>query len=214
MGGGAAQGGAEHFFMELGQLPAQGNPAVRSENSGHVLQGGQKLMGRFVEHHGAGLRSQGVQVLLPAFFCRGEEALKGEAAGGQAGDAQGRDDGAGTGYGGDGNARLGAQPDQVLAGVGDGGGACVGDQGAHLSGLHPLQELLAPGRLVVLVIADQGLFDLQEVQQPQGDPGVLRGDEVGLRQDFPAAGGDVSQIADGRRDQIQHTGHGQSPSSM
>ena len=36
-----AQCGADHFLVELGQLPAQGDPAVRTEDGGHIFQSGQ-----------------------------------------------------------------------------------------------------------------------------------------------------------------------------
>ena len=60
--------------------------------------------------------------MLPAaFFVGGQKALEAEAPGRQAGDAQRRDRRAGAGNGADAHARLCAERDQILAGIGDGG---------------------------------------------------------------------------------------------
>ena len=63
----------------------------------------------------------------------GEEALKGEPPGIQPRHRQGGDGGAAAGDGLHGDAALGAELYQIRAGVGDGGGARVGDQGAGLA---------------------------------------------------------------------------------
>ena len=132
----------------------------------------------------------------------GQEALKGEPPGGQAADGQGVDGGAAAGDGQHLHAAFRAQPHQVLAGVGDGRGPGVGHQGAGLACQQPLQNGLTGGDVVVLVIADQGLFDLKVVQQLYGYPGILRRDKIHGLQRLHRPGGEVPQVADGGGDQI------------
>ncbi len=157
-------------------------------------------MGRLIEDHRPILRRQPLQALAALLFLRREKALEGEAGRGQAGDAQGRDGSAGAGDGADRDALLGAEPDQSLAGVGDRGAACVRDQGAALPRLQTGQDLRPALGLVVLVVADQGLFDFQMIEQPDRDAGVLGGNEIHGAQRLGGTGGDVAQVADRRRD--------------
>jgi hypothetical protein len=49
----------------------------------------------------------------------------------------------------------------------------------------------------MLIVADEAFFDTQMVQKLQRYTGVLRSNEVYAFQCFPAADGDISQIADG-----------------
>ena len=92
--------------------------------------------------------------------------------------------------------------DELQYRVGDGGAARVRHQGAALPGQQPLQDPGAALLFVVLMVAHQGLFDPQVVQQLQGHAGVLGGDEVRRLQGLGAAPGNVPQIADGRGDQV------------
>ena len=45
--------------MELGELPAEGEAAVRAEGVPEVGEGGPELVGGLVEEHGALLRLEG-----------------------------------------------------------------------------------------------------------------------------------------------------------
>ena len=137
-----------------------------------------------------------------AFFVDGEEALEGEASGGQTADGQGVDGGAAAGNGPDLHAVFCAQPHQILAGVRDGGGAGVRHQSAGFPGQQSIQNALPGGDVIVLVIADQRLFHAEMVQKLHGHTGVLRGDEVRVFQRFHRTGGEIPQIADGRSYQI------------
>ena len=193
--------------MEFGQLPAQAHRAIRPETGCQILQRGGELVGGFVENHGPPLLGQGFQMLPAAFFGGGEKTLKAEPPGGLPGDAQGGDGGAGTGDGAHRDSRLGALFDQIFSRVGNGGAACVGNQGAGLAVQNPLDDLVSFEGLVMLVVADKAFFDAQMIQQFQGDPGILGGDEVRLFQGFPAPDGDVPQIADGGGNEIEHSGH-------
>ena len=126
-------------------------------------------MGRFVEDHGAGFVLQGVQMLPTAFLVDGEEALEGEASGGQTADGQGVDGGAAAGDDDDRHAVFRAEPHEALPGVGDGGSTGVRHQGTALSRQEPLEDGLPGGDLVVLVIADERLADKVPLLYVQGD---------------------------------------------
>ena len=85
------------------------------------------------------------------------------------------------------------------------------DQGAGLTVQDPLHNFIAFESLVMLVVADEAFFDTQVIQQLQRNPGILRGDEVGIFQGFPAAGGDIPQIADGSGNKVKHSSHNGPP---
>ena len=59
----------------------------------------------------------------------------------------------------------------------------------------------------MLVVADKAFFDAEMVQQLQGYAGILRRDKVRIFQCFTAALGNVTQITDGGRNEILHSGH-------
>ena len=51
--GSLCQGSAADLLVELGQLPTQGDTAVRAEGGGEVLQRGEELVGSLVKEYGA-----------------------------------------------------------------------------------------------------------------------------------------------------------------
>ena len=112
--------------MELGQLPAQGDPPV-PEGGQEVVQGGAEAVGRLVEEDGPLLAQQALEPLLPLGLVHRQEPLEDEPLRRQSADRQGGDEGAAAGDGLNGHAVFGAQAYQVLAGVADGGGADLGD---------------------------------------------------------------------------------------
>ena len=193
--------------MELAQLPAEADGTFRAEYLHHVLQGIHQLVGRFVKNHGALFCPQGRKMLPAAFFAHGEEALKAKPAGGLPGNAQCGDGGTGTGNGADGDACGGTFLHQILTGVRDGGASCIGNQGAGLTGQNPLHNAASLEGFVMLVIAYKGLFDFQVVEQLQGYPGVLCGDEIRIFQGLPGTQGNVSQVSNGGGNQIKYSGH-------
>ena len=164
-------------------------------------------MGRLVEHHGPRFAGQLLQRGAALALAGGQEALEGETPGVQTRYGQRGDGGAAAGYGLHRHAVFGAQRHQLLPGIADSRRTGVRYQRAGLACQQPGQNGLSRRRPVVLVIADQRLFDVEVIQQLDGHAGVLGGDKVRLRQRLHGAGGEVPQIADGRGDQIQHTSH-------
>ncbi len=153
--------------MELGQLPAKGDPAVRAEGLRQVRQSSPELVGSLVEDHGPPLVPEALQMLPAALFGDGQKALESEPPRGQAADRQGADGGAAAGDGQHRHAVLRAEADQGLAGVRDGGSPGVGYQGAALPRQQAGEDGLPGGDMIVLVVADQRLFDPEVVQQLQ-----------------------------------------------
>ena len=148
---------------------------------------------------------------LAVFLVHRQKTLEGKPPRGLAGDGQGGHQGAGPGNGAHWNTRSAALGHQLLPGVGDGGGARVGDQGTALPGLEPVQDSLPAGPGVVPVVGDHRLFKPQVVEQLHRHPGVLGGDKVRLFQCLRHPPGDIPQVADGSRDQIQRTAQPCSP---
>ena len=95
--GSLCQGSAADLLVELGQLPTQGDTAVRAEGGGEVLQRGEELVGSLVKEYGALFPPQGFQPLPAVPPVDGEKALEHEAAGRQAADCQGTDASAAAG---------------------------------------------------------------------------------------------------------------------
>ena len=198
--------GADGLLVDLAQLPAQGGGPV-TEDVQQIRQGGVQLVGRLVENHGALLPGQGLEALPPLPPAGGEEALEGEASGGQAREGQGADQGAAPGNSDDVHPVLGAQAHQLLPRVADGGHPRVGYQSAALPGQQPAQHRLAGGGAVVLMVADQTLFQAKMVEKLQGDPGVLGGDEIRGGEGLQGPGAQVPQVPDGRGHQVERSGH-------
>ena len=187
--------------MELCQLPAQGHRPV-PQHLQHVRQGGPQLVGRLVEHHGALLAPQLLQPGAALLFVGGQKPLEAESSGGQPRHRQGAHGGAAAGDGLHGDVLLSAQAHQVLSGIADGRGSGVRHQGAALPRQQTLRNGGACGGPVVLVITDQGLADVEVVQQPQGHPGILGGDKIRRPQCFHRPGRQVPQVADRRCHQV------------
>ena len=170
---------------------------VRPEGLRQVGQCGGQLVGGLVEDHSPLLPPEGLQVAAAVLLVHGQKALEGEPAGGQAGHRQGGDQGAGAWYGHHRDVPLRTLGHQLLPRVGHRRGTRVGDQGPVLPGEQALQHRLPAGAGVVAVVGEQGLFQPQVVEQLQGHPGVLGGEEVHRLQRLGAPPGDVPQVADG-----------------
>ena len=155
-----------------------------------------------MEDHGPLLLLEAFQVGPAVLLVHGQKALEGEPGGGQARDRQGVHKGAGPRNGHHRDILGGTLGHQLLAGVADGRGAGVGDQGAALPGQQTGDQLIPPGVGIVAVIAHHGLLDVQVVQELHRHPGVLCGDEIHRPQGVSRPKGHVAQVPDGGGDQI------------
>ncbi len=126
----------------LVSFPAQRCRPV-SQQRQHIRQRGPQLVRRLVEHHGALLCQPG-QSLPPLLFVGREETLKGKPPGGKSGDGQRAHRRAAARHGLHRDAVFAAEPDEILARVGDGGRAGVRHQRTRLPGQQPGQKYARP----------------------------------------------------------------------
>ena len=93
--------------MQLGQFPAEADPAVCTKSIPKIFQCRYQLVGRFIENHGPLLFLQALQMLPAALLGSGQETFETEPPRCLTGDAQGSNGGAGAGNGADGDAGSG-----------------------------------------------------------------------------------------------------------
>ena len=77
---GLAERGFCYLLVQLCQLAAKGNAALRPKGLYQIGQRSAQLMRRFVEHHGAHFVFDGLQVVLTALFIDAQKALKRKSA--------------------------------------------------------------------------------------------------------------------------------------
>ena len=136
-----------------------------------------------------------------------QEAAEVERVGGQAGAGQRGERGRGTRHGLHRDAGIDGGAHQAVAGVGDQRHAGVGDQRDHGAADEAGSEFFGALRLVVVVIAHRRLVDIVVIQQFARLPRVFARDQVGLAQHADGAIGDVLEVPDGRRHEVEQTGH-------
>ena len=183
--------------MQLGQLARERQTAILAEGGGEVAQCRAQLVRRFVEDHGTLLALERVQMLAPRLFIHGKKALEAPAPGRQTACGERADRSAAAGDRDDRNIVLGAQRDQILAGVGDGRRAGVGHERTGLAAEHPLEHDFTACAAVVFIIGDHRLAGkLTGGQQLLRNARVLGGDEVDRAEDLACTGRKIAQIAD------------------
>ncbi len=96
-----------------------------------------------------------------------------------------------------------ASATRLIAGVGDQRRAGVGDQRQRLALPHAPKRARARLGGVVLVIGDERGLDRVVVEQPARDAGVLGEDRIGGGERLERPNGDVAEVADRRRDDVQ-----------
>ena len=156
-----------------------------------------------MKKHGAVFLLQSRQLLFSLRFIGGQKSFKAETGGGKTRQGQGVNAGATAGNTGDRNAPLGAQCDQILARIGDGGRSRIGDQGAGLPVLEAFDDLRAALAAVVLVIRDHWLGDAEISEQTGGIAGIFCRNKVNAGQHFDGAQRKIVQVSDGSGNQIQ-----------
>ena len=205
-----AEGGLPDVLVQLGQLAAEGDAAVRTEGVRQVVQCGAQLVGRFVEDDRALFLQKIGQPLLFLLAVHGQKALEHPAGGVLPGDGQRRHAGRRRRHRHHLDAPGQRVPHDHFARVGDAGHSGVTAQRAALPCLDALQNGLTLLQSV-LIVADHGLFQAQKVQQLHGHAGVLGGNEVCRAKGGGHPGRHVVQIADGRCHDIKSSCHNLPP---
>ena len=122
-------------------------------------------MRRFVKDQGMGILLKAVE-MLPAVFAVGrEKALKRESGGDKPADAKGAYRGARAGNNDGPDAGRRRKTDDVLARVGDAGHSGVRNDRDIFSVLHPFDDRFPAFAKVVLMVADERLFDVEIIEQ-------------------------------------------------
>ena len=98
-----------------------------------------------------------------------------------------------------GNGRL----DDPFARIADARCAGISDQRDLLTAPESFEDFLSAFGFVELKIAEQWFGDVKMFQQPAAMPRVFRSDHIAFAQNPQRARGDVLEIADGCRDEIQ-----------
>ena len=195
----------QSFLEFFGQLAAEGDPAV-AQGLVELLEGAPQVMGRLVEDGRALLSLQLGQNIPPLLLIGRQKSLEAESSGGHARHGQRRDQRAGSREGGHADPLLDAFCGDHFAGVGDGGCAGVGDDGDILAALEFADQFVRLCVLIIFVIAGEGFFDLEVVEQAQGVARILRRDQVHLPEGLQDALCDVAEIADRGRAEVKRAG--------
>jgi hypothetical protein len=95
-------------------------------------------------------------------------------------------------------------PHEQVARVGDARHAGIADHGDRLALPQELDDPLAGPILVELVERELRLLDVEVLEQQSGLARVLAGDIVDLPQRLKRADGDIAEVADRCRDQVEH----------
>src|SRR5438105_4746771 len=106
-----------------------------------------------------------------------------------------------------GNANLARLLHQPVPGIGNQRSPCIRYQGNVFTGLEVAQQVGRPSTFVVLVIAQQRLRDAVTIQQLAGLPGVFTRDQIHFAQNPDGSKGDVLQVSDGCRNNVERTAH-------
>ncbi|HPM62621.1 MAG TPA: hypothetical protein PK955_09100, partial [Methanoregulaceae archaeon] len=169
-----------------------------------VPQGSEDPSRRLVKYEGHRQVLQVPEQRLSPARLRGQEAAEGEAVRRQSRDGQGRDRCGGSGHRHDGDLGLDGLPDQAVSGVGDQGRSGIGDIGDGLTCQKPADQPLGLFLFDLVVEAGQGRGDPVMTEQDPRSPSVLAGDQFGRSEDIKRTKGDISEVADGHRDQEYH----------
>ena len=142
--------------MQLCQFAANGQLAV-AQRVLQLRERAHQAVRRFVQDRGALFRFERLEPFGALPLLHRKKALEAKPPRRQPRHSERRDRRAAARHCDHRNAVFRAQAHQILAGVGDGGAAGVGHQGAALTVKQPLQDAGPAGGLVVLVVSDQAL---------------------------------------------------------
>ena len=143
--------------MQLGQLPAQGNGALRAKGGAQVVQCSAQLVGGLIKNHGAGLPLQKFQPLAALLFGHRQKALKHKPGGILPRNRQRRHAGTGTRHRRYRNAAGNGVFHDLLTGVADAGHTGVRAERAALPRFNAVQNCRAMVQRM-LIIAHHRLF--------------------------------------------------------
>ena len=147
-------GAAADLLVILGEFAAQRHAAVRAEGFQQVVHGVGDAVQRLIEHDGARFRLEHAQMLHALGVLAWQESFVAEAVGGQAGQAQCVEYGAGAGGAGDGQVAFDGAAHDGQTGIVDGGHAGVGNHQHGRTDFHVVEQAVGLIAFVVVVVGD------------------------------------------------------------
>ena len=106
-----------------------------------------------------------------------------------------------------GDIKVSAHSDQILARIGDTGHTCIGYHRTALPALQAAYDIFRNVWCRMLVIAEQRLFYIKMIEKLDGNSCILGTDEIHFRQDPDSSVGDILQIADGCSHNVKFSWH-------
>ncbi len=132
-----------------------------------------------------------------------QKALEEKAIRWQTGDAQGRDDGRGSGHGIDWVSGIVALTNQSITRVGNRRRTGVAYQGNPFAACEFCEKMRANSLRIVIVVGYEIGFVAEMMHKLSGNPAILTSDDIDVGQDTSCPRCDVFEIANGRCDHIE-----------
>ncbi len=199
-----AEAAAIERLESFGEFTRDTGAPCRATGRGQVREATGDAMRRLVDHERARFRRELGEASPSRGRASGQKSLEAEAIAGQAGGGERRDRGAGPRYGRDDDASLGGGRDEQVARIAHERRAGVGNEGDALAVAQAADELRHAGPLVVLVQRNERPLKTELPEQAPAMPRVLGGNRGSSRENLARSGGNVAQVADRRRDDVEH----------
>ncbi len=193
-------------LVAFGELPADRPGAARAAHGREVLQGGPDASGRLVDQRTSRVGADPGEPFAPLASRARQEPLERPARTGDPGRRDRGQHGRGSGHRHD--APTGVRPgrDHLRTRVADGGGTGIGHDREVVAITEVLEQRGDASIRTVRVQARHARLDRVAGEQPARDARVLRRDQRHGAQHLQRTEGDVTEVADRRRDDIQRAG--------
>jgi len=126
--------------VKLGELAGDNDGAV-AENGGEIIERVENAVGGFVENEGAFIAAELFEELAALGGFGGKESGEEEGRGGESGGGEGGEEGGRSGNGDDGDSGADGGMEQAESGIGNEGGAGIGDKGDAIAVVEALDQL-------------------------------------------------------------------------
>jgi hypothetical protein len=194
------------LFVELRQLAADRRRA-RAERRGHVGERVGEAVGALVEDQGPRLGRQCGETAAALGGTRRQEAFEDETIGRQTRDRQERGDSGRARNGDDRHPGRDRGLEEPIPRIGDAGRPGVRDERDRTPREEIGDERRGALRLHGVVVAAERLRDPEMGEEAAASPRVLGGDQVDGPQGVDRARGQVAEVPDRRRDDIEGARH-------
>ena len=134
-----------------------------------------------------------------------EETDKVDFVGGQTAAGETGDESAGAGNGFDAATGGEGGADDSLAGIADAGCASIRNERNFLALLEAIDDFLAAFGFIEFEVAEERLFDFEMLEELAGVACVFGGDDIAFAKGAESAEGDVLEVADGGRHEIERS---------